>query len=92
MSIFPALSTSTADNKAYLQACRHFYVLAARQKITDRVSIRSNKYMNAPLRSSTEITADTLYTRCDFLDPYISHAISRSIEGMYPTFPFLFEL
>lgn len=81
MSIFPVLSTSTSDNKSYLQALRHFYVLATRKKITDCVSIRSNQYVDNP-RSPDDSGSCVVYIPRDLGDPAISHSINRSFQGM----------
>lgn len=82
MSIFPCLSRTSADNKAYLQAFRHFYVLATRQRITDCIEVRSNAYVNEPLNVDNESESFTVkYIARKLDDPARAHAINRSFEG-----------
>jgi len=82
MSIFPYLSKASIVNKAYLQAFRHFYVLATRQRITDCIEIRSNTYVDEPLNVDNESETVTVkYIARKLDDPVSAHAINRSFEG-----------
>jgi hypothetical protein len=82
MSIFPILTASTTDNKAYLQPLRHLYVLSTRQRITDCISIRSSRYIDEPLQTPSEGDGPrVVYVPGDLGDPTVIHAIRRSFEG-----------
>lgn len=82
MSIFPALSVSSSDNRVHLQALRHFYVLATHQRIVDQIDVRSNRYLESPTRlidneSDRQVTYKDTSENLMF-DRYLQ----RSFEGM----------
>lgn len=82
MSIFPALSVSSSDNRAHLQALRHFYVLATHQRIVDQIDVRSNRYLESPVRfGDSEPDRQILYN--DTSENFVfDRYLQRSFEGM----------
>lgn len=56
-------------------------MLAARRKITDCVSIRSNRYVKSTNRAPVQDGPDIRYVLRDVDDPGAMHAIHRSFIG-----------
>jgi anaphase-promoting complex subunit 1 len=61
ISLYPILPSSTTDNRYHLQALRHFYVLAARERRLSSVDIDTGKQVKADaliLKSSNGATGN----------------------------------
>ncbi|KAI8101758.1 hypothetical protein M9434_006824 [Picochlorum sp. BPE23] len=82
MSIFPALSVSSSDNRAHLQALRHFYVLATHQRIVDQIDVRSNRYLESPIRLG-DSEPDRQISYNDTSENFVfDRYLQRSFEGV----------
>ena len=82
MSIFPALSVSSSDNRAHLQALRHFYVLATHQRIVDQIDVRSTRYLESPIRLG-DSEPDRQISYNDTSENFVfDRYLQRSFEGM----------
>lgn len=83
MSIFPALSVTSSDNRVHLQALRHFYALATHQRIIDQIDVRSNKYLECPIKIG-ESKPDRQITYKDTTQNFVfERYLQRSFEGRF---------
>ena len=83
ISLYPHLPTATNDNRYYLQALRHMYVLGAERRNVDVLDVDSSEPASVPLTVTLKAASNARAARRELVAPSLlpePRLVSRAIR------------